>query len=61
MTNSSDTFFAGDVGGGLDIRVGPRVLVRAMQADYLYDNFRSGQGHAQLSTGIVFNLRRHER
>jgi hypothetical protein len=48
-------FFAGDVGGGLDIHVSPVFSVRAMQADYVYDNFRSGQGHAQLSTGIVLN------
>jgi len=61
VTTSGDTFFAGDVGGGLDIHVSPVFSVRAMQADYVYDNFRSGQGHAQLSTGIVFNLRRHER
>jgi hypothetical protein len=61
VTKSSDTFFAGDVGGGLDIAASPRVLVRALEADYVYDNFRAGQGHAKLSTGIVFNLRRHER
>jgi hypothetical protein len=60
VINSSDTFFAGDVGGGLDINASPRVLVRALQADYVYDNFRAGQGHAKLSTGIVFNLRRHK-
>ena len=61
VTTSGDTFFAGDVGGGLDVHVSPMISVRAMQADYVYDNFRAGQGHAQLSTGIVFNLRRHER
>jgi len=61
VTTSSDTFLAGDVGGGVDIKVGPRFSVRAMEADYLYDNFRPGQGHAQISTGMVFNLRRHER
>jgi hypothetical protein len=60
VTNSSDTFFAGDVGGGLDINASPGVLVRALQADYVYDNFRVGQGHAKLSTGIVFNLPRHK-
>jgi hypothetical protein len=60
VMNSSDTFFAGDVGGGLDIAASPGVLVRALQADYVYDNFRAGQGHAKLSTGIVFNLRRHK-
>ena len=61
VSNSRDTFFAGDVGGGVDIKVGPRFSVRAMEADYLYDNFRAGQGHALLSTGVVFNLRQHER
>jgi hypothetical protein len=60
VTNSSDTFFAGDVGGGLDIAASPRILVRALEADYVYDNFRAGQGHTKLSTGIVFNLRRHK-
>lgn len=57
VSNSGDTFFAGEVGGGLDIRVSPRLSVRAMEADYLYDNFQAGQGHAKLSTGIVFSLR----
>ena len=57
VSTSSDTFFAGDFGGGFDVRVGPRFSVRAIEADYLYDNFHSGQAHAQISTGITFNLR----
>jgi len=61
VSTSSDTFFAGDLGGGVDVRVSPRFSVRAIEADYLYDNFRAGQAHAQISTGITFNWRRSGR
>jgi len=55
VSTSSDTFFAGDFGGGFDMKISPRLSVRAIEADYLYDNFRAGQAHAQISTGITFN------
>ena len=37
------------------MKISPRLSVRAIEADYLYDNFRAGQAHAQISTGITFN------
>jgi hypothetical protein len=61
VSTSNDTFFAGNVGGGLDMRVTPRLSVRALEADYFYDNFRAGQAHAQISTGITFNWWRSSR
>lgn len=53
----TDTSFAAVVGGGLDVRVGERVAVRAFQLDYLRTNFFGGtQNNGRISAGVVFRF-----
>lgn len=60
---SSNTYFFDDAksfvtafGGGLDIRAGRRISVRAVQADYNPTFFGRGrQDNFRLSFGVVFN------
>ncbi|HEX8161094.1 MAG TPA: outer membrane beta-barrel protein [Pyrinomonadaceae bacterium] len=62
LSPASNTFFFDDAksfaaafGGGLDIRAGRRVTVRALQADYNPTFFgRSRQNNFRLSFGVVF-------
>jgi hypothetical protein len=54
--NGSDVGFAGAVGGGLDIRVGRRVDVRAFQVDYNPSRlFNSTQNNVRFGVGIVIH------
>ena len=53
----ADTAFAAALGGGLDVRVGRRVAVRAFQLDYLRTNFFGGsQNNGRISAGLVLRL-----
>jgi hypothetical protein len=53
---SSDFSFASAVGGGVDLKLAPIIGWR-FQGDYIHTHF-SGvpQGHARISTGIVFRF-----
>lgn len=58
---SSDSFsanaFAMAFGGGVDVRVTPRVSVRVFQADYLPTHFGGAwQNNFRISTGVVFRF-----
>ena len=48
------------IGGGLDIRVSPRVAIRVVQADYFFTKFLNGinnrQNNLRLGAGVVFRL-----
>jgi outer membrane immunogenic protein len=53
----TDTSFAAALGGGLDIRVGNHVAIRAFQLDYLHTNLFGGtQNKGRIAFGIVFRL-----
>ncbi len=48
------------VGGGLDIQLSEKFLVRAFQADYLTTSAFSGTQHnLRLSTGLIFRFGKH--
>jgi hypothetical protein len=51
------TSFATVLGGGVDVRVGRNVSIRAIQADFILTNFRGGsQNYPGLSFGLTFHL-----
>lgn len=59
----SDNAFAAAIGGGWDVRVGRRMGLRLVQADYLYTRHDTmpfgGTGHQnnfRISTGVVFTF-----
>jgi len=61
----SDTAFAMALGGGLDVRLGDHILLRAGQADYLFTkhDFSGGvpgiathQNNVRVSVGVVFQF-----
>lgn len=58
---NSHTSFALLVGGGLDVRVGRRLSLRAVEADYGLTQLPNGvndrQNLLRLSTGVTFRLR----
>jgi opacity protein-like surface antigen len=55
--HSTDTDFAAELGGGLDININRRVAVRAFQLDYLRTNFFGGsQNNGRLAVGLVIRL-----
>jgi len=51
----SDTSFADELGGGIDVSVIPRVAWR-LQADAIQTRFGSLQSSLRLSTGVVFRF-----
>jgi opacity protein-like surface antigen len=52
-----DTAFAWALGGGLDLKVAPRVRVRVGQFDYLMTRFGgSTQNNVRYSAGLVFHF-----
>lgn len=51
----NDLGFAWAVGAGLDVKVGERVKLRLLQADYLQtNNYNKPQNNLRLGAGIVF-------
>ena len=53
----TETSFTVAVGGGVDLEVADRVLLRLVQADYVRTGFRDeGQNNARFSTGIVIRF-----
>ncbi|MFN0139693.1 MAG: outer membrane beta-barrel protein [Pyrinomonadaceae bacterium] len=53
--STSETGFAGAFGGGLDVRLGKGVALRAFQVDYNPIKFDAGTDHNfRFSTGLVF-------
>jgi outer membrane immunogenic protein len=52
--------FAGDFGGGLDLRVNPRFSIRLVEADYLLTTFDNGtnnhQNNLRISAGLVIRF-----
>jgi outer membrane immunogenic protein len=52
--------FAGNFGGGLDLRVTPRISVRLVEADYLLTTFDNGsnnhQNNLRISAGVVIHF-----
>jgi peptidoglycan-associated lipoprotein len=52
--------FATNMGGGLDLRAGPRFAIRLVEADYLLTTFDNGsnnhQNNIRIGAGIVFRL-----
>lgn len=52
---TSDTFFADELGGGVDVSLIPRIAWR-VQADALQTRFGSLQNSLRLSTGVVFRF-----
>jgi len=58
----SSSSFVAAFGGGVDVRLGPAVSIRAVQADYLLTHFRDlfgveGYQHSiRVSTGVVFRV-----
>ncbi|MCA1632766.1 MAG: porin family protein [Acidobacteria bacterium] len=53
----TDTSFASALGGGLDVRVSPRVAVRAFQAEYVRTQLFGGtQNKGRIAFGVVFRL-----
>ena len=55
----TDTSFAAALGGGLDVRAGRRVSVRAFQLDYLRSQLFGGtQNKGRLAFGLVFDFGR---
>src|SRR5258707_11652947 len=56
-TDSSASAFAMAFGGGLDVRVTPRVSIRVFEADYLPTHFGGEfQNNFRLSTGLVLRF-----
>jgi opacity protein-like surface antigen len=56
-TDSSASAFAMAFGGGLDVRVTPRVSIRVFQADYMATHFGNEfQNNFRLSTGLVLRF-----
>jgi hypothetical protein len=48
------------VGGGLDVQLSDKFLVRAIQADYLTTSVFSGTQHnIRISTGVIFRFGKH--
>jgi hypothetical protein len=60
-TDSFDTF-ALEIGGGVDLRLRPRIAIRALQINWLRTNFPNAttnvQNSLQFGGGIVFRLAR---
>ena len=55
--SKSEVRFGAYVGGGLDLKVTPRIALRVIQADYLMNRFSAGtQDNLRLSAGVVFYL-----
>lgn len=55
--HGSDYAIAEALGGGVDIRIGKKVAVRALQAEYFRANLLGTKPHSyRASTGIVFYL-----
>lgn len=53
--STSSTSFAFGAGGGVDVRLGPRASVRALQADVIWTRFEGlTRPNLRLSAGIVF-------
>jgi hypothetical protein len=53
---SSDVSFASAVGGGVDLKLAPIIGWR-FQGDYIHTHFfGQPQGHARISTGVVFRF-----
>lgn len=50
----SDTGLAGAIGGGLDVKVGKRVSIRAIQVDYNPIKFNRVNHNVRFGAGIVF-------
>jgi hypothetical protein len=52
--------FAGNFGGGLDLRVNPRFSIRLAEADYLLTTFDNGtnnhQNNLRISAGVVIRF-----
>ncbi len=49
--------FAADVGGGLDVNVGPRVALRVFQIDWIHDHTRDvWRQNLRGAVGVVFKL-----
>ena len=54
------TAFAMTVGGGVDVRVSPRIAIRLAQAEYLMTRFPDGlsnrQDNFRFGAGVVFRF-----
>jgi outer membrane immunogenic protein len=54
---NAGTAFAGNFGGGLELRVTPRFSIRLVEADYLLTNFDNGsnnhQNNLRINAGLV--------
>jgi peptidoglycan-associated lipoprotein len=52
--------FASNIGGGVDLRLTPRIAIRLAEADYLLTTFKNGdndhQNNLRLSAGLVFHF-----
>jgi outer membrane immunogenic protein len=59
VSNSGGTF-AGNAGGGLDLKITHRLAIRLVEADYLATTFDNGnndhQNNLRLSSGVVFHF-----
>ncbi len=57
---SAGAAFAGNFGGGLDLRVNPRFSIRLVEADYLLTTFDNGtnnhQNNLRISAGVVIHF-----
>ncbi|HXG66001.1 MAG TPA: outer membrane beta-barrel protein [Blastocatellia bacterium] len=55
--SDTDTAFAMELGGGLDVRLNQSVALRLIQVDYLRTRFNDDtQHHARISVGLVFRF-----
>jgi hypothetical protein len=54
---STDSSFSTAIGGGVDMRIAPRLSWRILQADAVVTRFFGGTQHnARISTGIIFHF-----
>jgi len=53
----TDSDFGMALGGGIDVKLHPRMSWRMIEADYLRTQFfNNSQNHARISTGLVFHF-----
>lgn len=58
--NNANDAFAANIGGGVDLRLNPRISIRLAEADYLLTTFDNGsnnhQNNIRISSGVVFHF-----
>lgn len=58
-TTNAGAAFAGNFGGGLDLRVNPRFSIRLVEADYLLTTFDNGSNNHQNNLRIIAGVVLH--